>query len=192
VTGDSSRREALCLASAEHIRHEIEEFREMKDRYFETAHDSPIPHEERHRFKGLKYYPVDLKYRFRVKLNRFERPERVTMGTSTGETRSLLRAGYFESDVDGVTVSANAYKSGGLQDHSLFIPFRDKTSGKETYGAGRYIDLEEQPGDIYDLDFNLAYSPSCAYNPNYSCPLPPVENWLGVEIKAGEKTYHEE
>jgi len=156
------------------------------------AHDSPIPHEERHDFKGLKYYPIDLGYRFRVKLNRFEKPEQITMGTSTGEVRSLLRVGYFEFPLDGKSVRLHAYGSGDPHDHSLFIPFRDKTSGKETYGAGRYIDLEEQPGDVYDLDFNLAYNPSCAYNPDYSCPLPPVENWLTVEIKAGEKKYRED
>lgn len=180
------------MVSHEHIRHEIEDFRKEKDRYFKTMHDSPISHDERESFKGLRYFPVDLRYRFSLKLNRLENPKQLTMGTSTGETRNLWKVGYFEFELDGNSVRVNAYKSNESHDHSLFIPFRDKTSGKETYGAGRYMDLEEQPNDMYNLDFNLAYNPSCAYNPNYSCPLPPVENWLSVEIKAGEKSYHEE
>ncbi len=67
------------------------------------------------------------------------------------------------------------------------MPFRDATSGTETYGAGRYLDLEPLPDGSYDLDFNLAYSPYCAYSPSYSCPLPPPENRLGARILAGER-----
>ena len=69
----------------------------------------------------------------------------------------------------------------------MFIPFRDATSGKETYGAGRYIDMAES--EQYVIDFNTAYNPFCVYNENYSCPIPPKENWLAVEIKAGEKNF---
>ena len=70
----------------------------------------------------------------------------------------------------------------------LFIPFRDTTSGSETYGAGRYLDLEPEDDGTYVLDFNIAYNPWCAYAPQYSCPLPPRENWLTFPIEAGEKT----
>lgn len=76
------------------------------------------------------------------------------------------------------------------QGPSLFIPFRDQTSGQETYGSGRYIDLAENTSGIYTLDFNRAYNPYCAYNDTYSCPLPPAENTLAVPIRAGEKKYH--
>jgi uncharacterized protein (DUF1684 family) len=72
---------------------------------------------------------------------------------------------------------------------SLFIPFRDKTSGSETYSSGRYLDLEESGGDEYELDFNKAYNPYCAYNMSYTCPVPPRENILPVMISAGEKNY---
>ena len=67
-----------------------------------------------------------------------------------------------------------------------FLPFRDSTSGKTTYGAGRYIDLEPNPDGSVTIDFNMAYNPYCAYNDSYSCPLPPVENWLQIPIEAGE------
>lgn len=72
---------------------------------------------------------------------------------------------------------------------SLFVPFSDQTSGSETYGSGRYLDIEEQGGDSYELDFNLAYNPYCAYNEEYTCPIPPKENRLPVRIAAGEKNY---
>ncbi len=72
---------------------------------------------------------------------------------------------------------------------TLFIPFRDATSGKETYGAGRYLEVEVNPSGRYVLDFNLAYNPYCAYSDLYICPLPPGENWLRVEIRGGEKAH---
>lgn len=72
---------------------------------------------------------------------------------------------------------------------ALFVPFVDETSGKETYGSGRYLDLEQARGDDYVLDFNMAYNPYCAYNDDYVCPIPPRENKLPIEIRAGEKTY---
>jgi hypothetical protein len=72
----------------------------------------------------------------------------------------------------------------------LFIPFKDLTNGRESYGGGRYIDIKNPAGKSAIIDFNLAYNPSCAYGSDkYSCPIPPKENFLQVKIKAGEKTY---
>ena len=68
------------------------------------------------------------------------------------------------------------------------MPFKDTTNGPETYGAGRYLDLEPLDAGTYDLDFNRAYAPFCAYSPSYSCPLPPRENWLTARITAGERS----
>ena len=75
------------------------------------------------------------------------------------------------------------------EDRSLFVPFRDATSGKETYGAARYLDIEERQADDYVIDSNLAYNPYCAYSDDYVCPFPPQENWLTVPIRAGEKAF---
>jgi uncharacterized protein (DUF1684 family) len=74
--------------------------------------------------------------------------------------------------------------------HDLFLPFRDATSGKESYGAGRYLDLHAHRDEV-EIDFNYAYNPYCAYNPEWNCPLPPAENWLQVPIRAGEKAFPE-
>jgi len=128
---------------------------------------------------------------FTVQLNRYSRPKQVKLATNTGEIRRGLRYGYFDFQVSGQTCRLQVYRledaSGSVP--SLFIPFRDATSGVETYASGRYIDLQENTSGKYELDFNRAYNPYCAYNSEFSCPIPPVENTLGVAIRAGEKKY---
>jgi uncharacterized protein (DUF1684 family) len=162
-----------------------------KDKIFKSGEDSPLPSSERSGFQGLSYYPINPKLRFSAKLNRYSGPKQIRLGTNTGEIRSGLRYGYFDFEVENRACRLNVYKLEDASDHgaSLFIPFRDATSGGETYGAGRYIDLVENTAGIYDLDFNRAYNPFCAYNNAFSCPLPPSENTLEVPILAGEKKY---
>jgi len=116
----------------------------------------------------------------------------IRIGTNTGEVRTGLRYGYFEFQVEGNSCRLQVYRmddslaEGGAY---LFIPFKDETSGAETYAAGRYIDLKENTSGWYDLDFNRATNPYCAYGKGYSCPVPPEENRLALPIRAGEKTY---
>jgi uncharacterized protein (DUF1684 family) len=172
-------------------REEILAFRRAKDDFFRTSHDSPIPEEERRRFKGLKYFEPDEAFRVRARLVRYPKPEVLTMLTSKGTVQRFARVGYFEFELEGKKVRLQAYKSAEGNDTHLFVPFRDKTSGNETYGAGRYLDLDVSPDDRYTIDFNLAYNPYCAYSGDYICPLPPRENWLPVEVRAGEKKYHD-
>ncbi len=174
-------------------RMEIERERLLKDEYFKHEHVSPILREERNAFNGLKYYPVDGRYRFRLLLQRYAAPETVALTASDGTEKEYLRLGFLEFSVDGRTHRLQVYKSRNPAgtDESLFIPFRDKTSGTETYGAARYIDIPENQKDLYELDFNKTYNPYCAYNGNYVCPYAPKENWLDVEIKAGERVYKE-
>ncbi len=87
-------------------------------------------------------------------------------------------------EVDGEPVSLALYDTGHP---GYFLPFRDRTSGSETYGAGRYLDIEPSDDGTATIDFNEAYNPFCAYNDAYACPLPPPENWLQVRIEAGER-----
>ncbi|MCL4323857.1 MAG: DUF1684 domain-containing protein [Candidatus Thermoplasmatota archaeon] len=168
----------------------LEERRKQKDEYFRTDMDSPIPEGERKTFPGLNYYPIEEKLRFAVRLAPVDPPTPLSFGVSQGPPRPMLKVGYFDFVVDGAPQRLWAYRSadphgGG----SLFVPFRDATSGKETYGAGRYLDLEATEEGTYTLDFNEAYNPYCIYSDCYSCPLPPMENWLKVPLRAGEKTY---
>src|SRR5437879_9929238 len=105
------------------------------------------------------------------------------MATSTGTRQAYLRYGAFTFEIEGRSLKLTVYKS--AEDpyaRSLFIPFSDETSGRVTYAAGRYLDLEEQGGDDYELDFNMAYNPYRSYSEEYTCPIPPVENTLPVKI----------
>ena len=171
----------------------IREDREAKDEYFGSNPHSPIPPEERDAFEGLSYYRIDDSYRFELDLHEHDDKGTVTVATSTDGEREYLRWGEFRFEVDGEAVTLQAYKS-DPDDDRLWVPFRDTTSGEETYGAGRYLDLEPETHRTDDgtwiLDFNEAYNPTCAYSEQYECPLPPTENWLDVPIEAGEKAYH--
>ena len=107
--------------------------------------------------------------------------------TSDGQLRPAHRAGTFAFDLDGQPRRLTAYVLDGSTGESLFVPFLDATSGTETYGAGRYLDLEPEEDETYALDFNLAYHPYCVYARSYSCPLTPAENRLPDRIEAGER-----
>ena len=167
----------------------VEEWRKEKDKYFMYDFDSPIPHETRHEFKGLSYYPYDSKFRVRATMKMVKSDEIIQMITSKDTNQPYRKSGYLEFTLDGKQHKLAAYKRAWVHENDthLFIPFRDATSGKETYGAGRYIDMEESKE--YVIDFNMAYNPFCVYNENYSCPIPPRENWLSVGVKAGEKNF---
>lgn len=180
-------------SDAEYVK-EIEALRREKDYFFQTDPGSPIPHLLRREFLGLAYFPADPKDRVPGRLVRDPNPPRVVLATSKGVPREMIRVGFFEFEIDGTKQRLVAHKavpqSGHHhEDRSLFVPFRDATSGKETYGASRYLDIEELPGDEYMIDFNLAYNPYCAYSDDYVCPFPPRENWLTIPIRAGEKNF---
>lgn len=164
----------------------------QKDQYFREDPHSPIPADERNEFDGLSYYPIRNKYRFEAELHRHSDSDAVTVGTSTGGEQTYLRWGEFRVLINDTEVTIHAYKS-DPNDDRLWVPFRDATSGDETYGAGRYLDLEREThrvsAGVWILDFNEAYNPTCAYSEQYECPLPPTENWLDVPIRAGEKSY---
>ncbi|MCD6384838.1 DUF1684 domain-containing protein [Candidatus Sumerlaeota bacterium] len=170
----------------------IETERRQKDLFFKGGYQSPIPFEERADFKGLNYYPPEIKYRFELELAEHPQKEIIKIEDTKGNIREFIRWGEFRFNIDGVDCTLQAYKSDKLEER-LFVPFRDLTSGKETYGAGRYLDLEPErdltPEGKWILDFNKAYNPWCAYSKDYACPFTPPENWLNVYIRAGEKNY---
>ncbi len=165
----------------------VEMNREQKDQYFRANPYSPIAIEKRVNFTGLNYYPVDVAMRLTLPLERATEPAPLTIQTNTGEERPFRRIGTVTFEVEGQPATLAIYQG---QDHDdLFVPFRDATSGGETYGAGRYLEPEELADGNILLDFNAAYNPFCAYSDDFSCPLPPAENHLTVPIRAGEKSY---
>jgi len=157
----------------------------MKDEFFARGGDSPLTGEQRATFTGLRYFDADPSLRFDAALERPTTTEYEDIQTSDGQVQHLPRAGTLRLQIGGAEVALAAYDQG----HELFIPFRDATSGDETYGAGRYVEAHPIGHDRYEIDFNTAYNPYCAYNENWSCPLPPRENWLAVPIRAGEMTF---
>lgn len=159
-------------------------FRKQKDSFFGSSPDSPISN--RRTFSGLRYYDEDPALVFEVEVQPADGSE-VLVQTSDGQERVYTRDGRVTLDFDGEEVALTLYGTG--HGHGYFLPFRDATSGSETYGAGRYLDIDRSPR--VTIDFNLAYNPFCAYNDAYSCPLPPVENWIGVAVRAGEQAYTE-
>ncbi|MFQ5998280.1 MAG: DUF1684 domain-containing protein [Candidatus Bathyarchaeia archaeon] len=172
------------------IQVQVQRLREDKNKYFKLAHDSPIPHELRDSFQGLSYFPYDSNYTVTAIFKKNPTQEKIIMETSKGNPQSYSRYGDFEFELRGQKLKLQAYKSEHVHgEESLFVPFKDKTAGKETYGAGRYLDIDESKDEKYVINFNVAYNPSCVYSEDYVCPLPPRENWLDVEIKAGEKNY---
>lgn len=168
----------------------VEGFRLDKDEFFKTMPGSPIPEGERATFTGLPYFPVDEVMVFEgLPLEPYtgDEPSNFQIPTSDGKLRPAHRAGVLRFELDGVPRQLTAYTFDGGDGESLFVPFLDQTSGTETYGAGRYLDLEPEDDGTYTLDFNLAYHPSCVYDIKFSCPLTPAENRLRVRIEAGER-----
>ena len=169
----------------------VQLFRADKDDYFRQAHDSPIPHDQRQDFTGLPYFPVDADLRFEgLTLEPYtgDEPTSFQIPTSDGQLRDAERAGTFTFELGGATQRLTGYRFASGDADSVFVPFLDQTSGTETYGAGRYLDLDPDADDgTYVLDFNLAYHPSCVYDPRFSCPLTPAENRLAARVEAGER-----
>ncbi|MCL1593566.1 MAG: DUF1684 domain-containing protein [Actinomycetia bacterium] len=160
------------------------QFRQEKDDFFKHADQSPLPDMGKGTFEGLSYFDANEDLVFNVALETTE-PADITIQTTTGDERTYTRVATASFVVDGEDVTLALYSTGH---DSLFLPFRDATSGKESYGAGRYIDV--QPGEDGSalIDFNYSYAPFCAYSDVYSCALPPAENWMTVAIRAGERT----
>jgi uncharacterized protein (DUF1684 family) len=167
-------------------------FRAAKDRLFAEHPQSPIPAAERPTFNGLAYWPYDGELRRHADFVADPAPPAADLPVSTGEAFAFSRAGWARFTLDGADQRLAVYWLAGYGG-GLFVPFRDATSGTTTYGGGRYLwdsvkgaDLGSS-GDRLVLDFNYAYHPSCTYDPRWSCPLAPRENWLDVPIQAGER-----
>jgi uncharacterized protein (DUF1684 family) len=143
-------------------------------------------------FKGLRYFPVDLSYRFVLPLTPNPRPDTVIILSTRGNRRRALRAGWFDFKVKGraCRLEVTRLLEPGVGENDLAIFFRDLTSGSETYGVGRYVNVQPLEDGRYVIDFNQAYNPACAISEYYNCPIPPKNNTLRVAIRAGELDSH--
>ncbi|HYM80829.1 MAG TPA: DUF1684 domain-containing protein [Candidatus Limnocylindria bacterium] len=143
-------------------------------------------------YKGLEYFPVDFSYRYELPLTPNPAPDTIVILSTRGNTRRAVRVGWFDFAVGKTACRLEATRllepGVGERDFGLF--FRDRTSSKETYGLGRYVEAEPLAEGRYVLDFNRAYNPACAFSEHYNCPIPPKANELKVAIRAGEKDAH--
>ena len=169
----------------------VQNYRQEKDEYFRTGRGSPIPAGERDAFPGLPYFRVNVDLVFEgltVEPYTGDEPTSFQIPTSDGKLRPARRVGTLAFEIEGTPVRLTGYElDGAHSDGRIFVPFLDATTGTESYGAGRYLDLEPDEDGTYAIDFNLAYHPTCVYNPSASCPLTPAENRLPVRIEAGER-----
>lgn len=171
-----------------------EVFQKELNKEFSDSKTSPLPKDALKKFKGLDFFPITEDYVVEAKLVRTPNEKPFTMPTTTSNKLNYVKYGELH-----FTLNKKEHKVDVFQDldilkkedyaNHLFLPFTDLTSGVTTYGGGRYIDLEIPEGDLITLNFNQAYNPFCVYNPKYSCPIPPEQNFIEVEINAGVKNY---
>ncbi|MFB6090661.1 MAG: DUF1684 domain-containing protein [Halobellus sp.] len=193
MTDDSDERGESASSDDEYVER-LRTNREEKDEFFGTHPQSPVPPEHRDDFDGLDYFAPAPDYRIEATVTVHDDPEPVPMDTTAGEEVRYVRVVTFTFEVDGETHELHGYKQRPDDaEEPVFVPFRDKTTGQETYRGGRYIELHPEgdleDGDAVVLDFNLAYTPFCAFSEAFSCPLPPEENWLETAIRAGERDW---
>jgi uncharacterized protein len=167
---------------------ELMKDRAAKDAQFRGTPGEPVPREAADKLIPLSYFPPDPDYVVAASLKLATDRNVVDMPTSTGEVRKEERVGTLQFALKGESFTLSAFHEAGTPDMTrLFVPFRDLTSGTETYQAGRYLDLERTPTGLYNIDFNRAYNPYCYYNSKFDCPYPPAENRLTTPIRAGER-----
>ena len=175
---------------------EIRQWQKELNEEFTDPDSSPLTAKEIKKFKGLEFYPINEAYRVEAKLEILQNQQPFTIPTSSQQQKVFVKYAIARFELMGQAFEFPLYQSLQLQQSEeykdyLFAPFTDETNGFETYGGGRYIDLRIPEGNTLVIDFNKAYNPSCAYSPNYNCPIPPRENDLTLEVKAGVKAWED-
>lgn len=197
---------ALSAADSLAIVTENQAHRESVDEFFRTDPGSPFRRDSSVAYHGIRWFPVDPRYRASSVLHRYDNPETVVVLGTRGEQRRNLKYGYFEfvlPDENGRAKlnKLNVYKFTPydgqrylLYRDNLSVWFTDLTTGKETYDVGRYVEIGNEVGEsshVYVIDLNKAYNPYCAYSSLYSCAVPRGEDRLGIAVRAGELKYHD-
>ena len=168
---------------------ELEQERSMKDQFMARHPESPFVQDAVVGFRGLRYFPPDEKFVVSAVLKRSGTPEEAFLRTNRDGQSVVRYLGVLQFTIGGRALQLRVYHAGEGVGTSVFVPFRDGTSGSDTYGAGRYLTLELTEDDRYELDFNRAFNPYCAYTDEYECSFPPAENDLPIRIAAGEKVW---
>jgi len=168
----------------------IESERERQFKYIRFNIDSPLSEEQKQSFKKLNFYPIDPAYKVKALMVPVENRKVREVPLTDGSKERYIEHSWAEFELVGKPQRLLLMQSMDEPDkRNFFLAFADETSGLETYGGGRYINARQDGKTSITLDFNLAYNPYCAYNPDYACPLPPKENIMEIPIPVGEKNY---
>ena len=182
-----------CNQPKERLQGETEFQRDLNSE-FKDASKSPLKKKDRRDFKGLDFFKVDSSYVVQATFKSTPDEKPFKMKTTTDRLPEYVKYGEISFKLKGESFQLNVYRDQDLMNEEgfedyLFLPFLDDTNGDESYGGGRYLDLRIPEGDQVTIDFNTAYSPYCAYNAEYSCPIVPRENYIDVEVRAGVKVF---
>ncbi len=169
---------------------EIKAFQDTLNAQYANPKESPLIKEDIPDFKGLDFYPINKKFRIEAKFTKVSDTTPFKMKTSTDRAPLYAKYGKVNFTLEGEEIELFVYQSikyRAIEEYKneLSLPYKDLTSGKTSYGGGRYVDLTIPEGNTIVIDFNKTYNPYCAYNHKYSCVIPPPENFIDVEIKAG-------
>ncbi|EPR66791.1 DUF1684 domain-containing protein [Cyclobacterium qasimii] len=164
--------------------------RERQFKFLKFNIDSPLEEEQKKALDSLDFFPIDPSFKVRGRLVPVPRKRMVEIPMSDGTLERYIRHSFVEFEFNGETIKLLLLQAEDEVDlRNFFLAFADGTSTEETYGGGRYINLRQDGSSSITIDFNLAYNPYCAYNPDFACPIPPRENILDIPIRAGEKNY---
>lgn len=186
----------FVLSQENELKQTAKEFQEELNRDYADSTKSPLTEADLKVFKELDFFPINEKFIVNAKFIRAKKAKVFKMKTSTSRTPEYKKYGELHFTIDDKEYQLNVYQSIDLSKKEeykdyLFLPFSDLTNGKESYIGGRYIDMKIQDAKVWEIDFNKAYNPYCAYNHKYSCPIVPLENDLDVAILAGVKKFHD-
>ncbi len=168
----------------------IERERDRQFKFIRYNVGSPLTDEQKIKFTQLAFFPIDPAYRVKARMVPAEDRRVLELPLTDGTVEKYIKHSYAEFELESKPLRLLLLQAVNEPDRrNFFLAFADETSGEETYGGGRYINLRQDGKNSITIDFNLAYNPYCAYNPDFACPLPPRENILEVPIEVGEKDY---
>ncbi|MCL6259513.1 DUF1684 domain-containing protein [Aquiflexum sp. TKW24L] len=171
----------------------VEKERDRQFKFIKFNIDSPLSEIQKKDFRELDFFLIDPKYKVRAKMIPLEEKKMIELPMTDGTVEKYLKHSFAEFELNGKPQKLLLLQSVKEMDkRNFFLAFADETSGKETYGGGRYINIRQDGKNSITIDFNMAYNPYCAYNPDFACPLPPKENIMLIPIPVGEKDYKKE
>ena len=163
----------------------LDSYRKRRNQYFLKHPNSPLSEEQKENFQGMNYFPENPDLDLVVEVERFEHQDEVQLATTTGEERIFSKYGRFAFSVGNQEVQLTIFSG----EKGYLLPFKDSLAGNETYPIGRYVEIRKLRDGRFEINFNMAYNPFCAYSDGFSCIITPEENHIDVPLRAGEMVF---